>query len=125
MRSGRLIESIHAQLSAWGRWVHSPIKAAVGYPSHSAGFGDYLPPGVEYKSKPPAGVFSGKDAMEAINAAVLSISEVDRALCFEVYVVGPKSLLSVSERLHIPNRSLYRELHRVHEIISSRMSDGM
>jgi len=63
--------------------------------------------------------------MEAINAAVLSISEVDRALCFEVYVVGPKSLLSVSERLHIPNRSLYRELHRVHEIISSRMSDGM
>lgn len=121
-----MIESIHAQLSAWGRWVHAPIRRAVGYPSHSAGFGDYLPPGVEYKSRPPSGVFSGADAMESINAAVWSISEADRSLCVQVYVVGQEESISVvGERLGIPCRSIYRELHRVHEAISFRLYEGM
>lgn len=106
--------------------MHAPIRRAVGYPSHSAGFGDYLPPGVEYKSRPPSGVFYGVDAMESINSAVWSISEADRALCVQVYVIGQEESISVvGERLGIPCRSLYRELHRVHEIISCRLFDGM
>ena len=103
----------------------NPIRDSVGYPSRSAGFGDYLPIGSEYKSRPPTGAFTGWANMEAINAAVLSISESDRALCFEVYVVGPKSIPSVGNRLHIPIRSLYRDLHRLHAIISSLLCDGM
>lgn len=119
-----MIESIHAQLSAWGRWVHSPIKAAVGYPSHSSGFGDYLPPGVEYKSKPPAGAFSGRDAMEAIDNAVRSLPAADRSLCIEFYAVGPR-WDAVCARLEMSKSVLYRELHRVQDRIFTRLCDGM
>ncbi len=118
-----LIESIHAQLSAWGRWVHSPIKAAVGYPSHSAGFGDYTPASVEYKSRIPQG-FGCSDDMASINEAVLALCKEDRMLCAEYYVIGPR-WDAVCARLAMSKSVLYRELHRVQEIISSRMCDGI
>lgn len=119
-----MIESIHAQLSAWGRWVNSPIRRAVGYPSHSAGFGDYLPPGVEYKSRPPSGVFSGVDAIDETDKAVRSMRAEDRALCIQFYAIGPR-WDAVCERLGMSKSVLYRELHRVHEAISFSLCDGM
>ena len=119
-----MIESIHAQLSAWGRWVNSPIRRAVGYPSHSAGFGDYQPPSVEHKSRPPAGIFTGRDAMEDIDRAVRSLPSADRVLCIEFYAIGPR-WDAVCDRLEMSKSVLYRELHRVQDRLANRLCDGM
>lgn len=117
-----MIEAIHAQLSAWGRWVIRPETRAVGYPNHSAGFGDYRPSGVEYKSQIPAG-FGCSDDMLAINRAVQSLPPADRALCAEYYVVGPR-WDSVCARLSMSKSVLYRELHRIQDRISTRICEG-
>lgn len=119
-----MIQTIHAQLSAWGRWVVKTEVHKVGYPNHSAGFGDYLPVGVEYKSRPPAGIFTGQDAMLSINSAVQSLSNPDRALCAEYYVVGP-NWESVCARLAMSKSVLYRELHRIQDRVSMILCEGI
>lgn len=119
-----MIETIHAQLSAWGRWIHNPIKIAVGYPRHSAGFGDYRPPGVEYKSRAPEGVFSGHDSMDGIDRAVRDLCESDRALCIEYYAIGPR-WDAVCARLAMSKSVLYRELHRIQDLVATRTREGV
>jgi len=114
-----MIEAIHAQLSAWGRWVIRPETRAVGYPNHSAGFGDYRPSGVEYKSQIPAG-FGCSDDMLAINRAVQSLPPADRALCAEYYVVGPR-WEAVCSRVAMSKSVLYRELDRIHRLIETNI----
>lgn len=116
-------DTIHAQLSAWGKWIHNPIRRAVGYPSHAAGFGDYRPPGVEYKSHPPAGIFTGGDAMEDVDRAVQSLLPADRALCVEFYAIGPR-WDAVCARLSVSKSALYNRLHRIQDLVSMRMRDG-
>lgn len=118
-----MIEAIHAQLSAWGRWAQNPIRSAVGYPSHAAGFGDYRPHGVEYKSHPPAGIFTGNDSMEFVDSAVRSLEQRDRALCVEYYQHGP-NWEAVCVRLSMSKSVLYRELHRVQARLANRMCAG-
>lgn len=117
-----MIQTIHAQLSAWGRWVVKGEVHKVGYPSHSPGFGNYIPSGVEYKSQPPAGAWGGTDFMIAINDAVLTLPPPDRALCAEFYVLGPR-WDAVCARLALSRCKLYRELHRIHEIVSMRLCE--
>ena len=119
-----MIETIYAQLSAWGRWIHNPIKIAVGYPRHSAGFGDYRPHGVEYKSRPPEGVFCGSEAMDDIDRAVRDLCESDRALCIEYYAIGPR-WDAVCARMAMSKSVLYRELHRIQDRIYTRMFEGI
>ena len=114
-----VIQTIHAQLSAWGRWVIRPETRAVGYPTRSAGFGDYLPSGSEYKSRPPLG-FGCDDDMLAINNAVLLLRKEDRAICAEFYVVGP-SWESVCSRVAMSKSVLYRELDRIHRLIETNI----
>jgi len=117
-----MIESIHAQLSAWGRWVMRTEVRALGYPSHSAGFGDYMPRGVGYKSHIPGG-FGCSDDMRTINDVLLSLHANDRILCAEYYVVGP-NWESVCSRMAISKSVLYRELHRVQDRILMRLCGG-
>ena len=119
-----MIESIHAQLSVWGRWAKNPIRHAVGYPSHAAGFGDYRPHGAEYKSRPPEGVFSGHAAMEDVDKAVRSLQESDRALCIEYYQIGP-NWEAVCVRKSMSKSVLYRELHRIQDKVADRMCVGI
>lgn len=117
-----MIEAIHAQLSAWGRWVIRPETRAVGYPTHSAGFGDYLPSGSEYKSRPPLG-FGCADDMLAINAAVLTLGKDDRALCAEYYVIGG-GMTAVCARIGMAKSTLFDRLHRLQDRVSMALCEG-
>ena len=96
-----------------------PETRAVGYPSHSAGFGDYMPSGVEYKSHIPNG-FGCRDDMVAINNAVLELCKSDRVLCAEFYVVGPR-WDAVCSRIAMSKSVLYKELDRIHRLIESNI----
>lgn len=118
-----MIESIHAQLSAWGRWVIKSEVHKVGYPSHSAGFGDYQPIGSEYKSRPPSGIFTGGDAMAAVNAAVLTLRTEDRILCAEYYVVGG-GMTDVCARIGMARSTLFDRLHRIQDRVSMALCEG-
>lgn len=118
-----MIESIHAQLSAWGRWVIKAESHKVGYRSHSAGFGDYQPIGSEYKSRPPTGIFTGADAMTAINCAVLALGTDDRILCAEYYVVGG-GMTAVCARTGMAKSTLFDRLHRMQQLVSTELCEG-
>ena len=113
-----MIETIHAQLSAWGRWVVKSESHQVGYPSHSAGFGDYQPIGSEYKSRPPSGIFTGGAAMAAVNAAVLTLRTEDRILCAEYYVVGG-GMTDVCARIGMAKSTLFDRLDRMHRRVEA------
>jgi hypothetical protein len=118
-----MIEEIHAQLSAWGRWVVKSEAHKVGYPKCSAGFGDYMPNGSEYKSRPPSGIFTGADNMAAINTAVLTLGRDDRVLCAEYYVIGG-GMTVVCARIGMAKSTLFDRLHRLQDRVSMALCEG-
>ncbi len=117
-----MIETIHAQLSAWGRWVVRSDSRGLGYPSVSAGFGDYRPAGAGYKSSPPVGVFTGmgQQDLHAISKAIGRLGEPERRLCAEYYVVSG-SHTDIARRLAVARKTLYLMLGRLHERLANEL----
>lgn len=118
-----MIPKIDALLSAWGRWALNPIRQDVGYPSRSAGFADYMPVSVEYKSRPPDGIFTSDSSMQDVDAAVRNLHADDRALCVEWYQIGGGASATCA-RCGVARRTIYEQLHRVHCRIADLMCCG-
>ncbi len=113
---------IHAQLSAWGRWVVRSESNGLGYPSVSPGFGDYRPAGAGYKSMPPIGAFTGMGSqdMAEITNAVSRLGVQERSLCYERYVKSG-SIADIARRLNICRKTMYLWLDRLHEKLADEL----
>lgn len=113
---------IHAQLSAWGRWVVRSESNGLGYPSVSPGFGDYRPAGAGYKSMPPIGAFTGMGGqdMAEISKAVGRLGAPERILCYERYVKSG-SHTDIARRLEVCRKTLYLMLGRIHEKLANEL----
>lgn len=109
-------EVMHARLSAWGRWSVRAESKGLGYPRVSAGFGDYRPASVSYKSAPPIGVFTGMDFddMRDLSDAIERLSLPDKMLCNTYYKSGEPHA-EVARRLSVCRKTLYLRLAKLHD----------
>ncbi len=115
-----MIDVIHAQLSAWGKWVIRSESRAHGYPPVCPMFRDARSGRGEGRSTPPIGAFSESEAAESISAVVARLSLDRRVLCVEYYVVTGRHC-DIAARMGISDSALHQRMHRMHEAVQDEL----
>ena len=117
-----MIEYIHVQLSAWGRWSLRRASKGVGYSPVCPMFKD-VRHGEGYESRPPSGVeVASFNELVDIEQAVSRLSQDGKRLCMEYYVVQGSGE-EVASRLGIARRTLYDRLHMVQQHVMGHLND--
>jgi len=114
-----LIETIHAQLSAWGRWVIRAESRSHGFPPICPMFRDSRAGRGNYSSGPVIEMGSAS-ASEAINKIVAGLSRDRRVLCAEYYVVQGRHC-DIAKRMGIHPDTLHKQMHRMQEAVRDAM----
>ena len=82
-----MIEYIHVQLSAWGRWSARQSSKGIGYSPVCPMFKD-VRHGEGYESRPPSGVeIASLHELTDMDKAVSRLSQDGKRLCIEYYVI--------------------------------------
>lgn len=117
-----MIPYVNTLLVAWGKWVARNQDGGVGWPSCSPMFKD-APAGVmSASSKPPLGIGSQSAECEQTHAAVLLLSEADRMLLREVYVIGGATT-EIASRLGWHRQRVPERLDRVGDRLLGHLND--
>ncbi len=114
-----MIDTIHAQLSAWGKWVIRSGSRSHGFPSVCPMFRDVRAGRGTYSSGTIIEMGSAS-ACEAINAIVAALSRDRRTLCAEYYVTQGRHC-DIAKRMGIHPDTLHKQMHRMQEAVRDAM----
>lgn len=100
-----MIEFIHVQLSAWGRWSVRQASKGIGYSSSCPMFNERF--GGEFASRPPTGVeVTSLDSLHDVDKAVHMLSNDQRSLAFDFYV-KKDTATSIANKLGVSRSHFY------------------
>jgi hypothetical protein len=117
-----MIPYIDTQLSIWGKWTARNASKGLGFPSvcpmfqdvqHGGAFGSGTPPGIE---------FSSREEVQTTDEAVKRLSQDQRRLCIEYYVIRGKGE-DIAKRVGIKKRTLYDRIHIIHHAMLGHLQD--
>lgn len=104
-----MIEFIHVQLAAWGRWTIRQSSKGIGYATSCPMFQERF--GGEFASRPPTGVeVAGIDSLHDVDRAVAMLCPEQRTIAFEFYVRNATAK-SIAERIGVSRKTFYDRLH--------------
>lgn len=117
-----MISYIDTQLSIWGKWSIAKASKGIGFSATCPMFKDVRPSGV-FASQPPMGVtVDSLDDILSTDAAVQRLSNDQRRLAVEFYVIGGKGG-DVAVRLGLERRTLYNRLQALHQAVLGHLND--
>lgn len=116
-----MIEYIHVQLSAWGRWSVRNMSKGIGYSSSCPMFNERF--GGEFASRPPTGVeVSGLDALHDVDKAVKMLPQDQRVLAFDYYVKN-ETATSMANKLGVSRSHFYTLLKQLQQRVVYNMQE--